>query len=170
VGAGRLGRGLTQTRRCQLQFAIRPIADDDARAIAAWRYPAPYDFYDADRDPEDLAELLDPARRERRYFAVDDADGALVGFREFTPAAGVLDIGRGLRPDLTGRSIGFDFVEAALSFARERFAPASFRLAVAAFNRCAIRVYERTGFQATELFVQQTNGGAHDFVRMTRPA
>lgn len=33
----------------------------DAHAVAAWRYPAEYSFYDADADPDDLAELLDPA-------------------------------------------------------------------------------------------------------------
>jgi hypothetical protein len=27
-------------------FAIRPMTADDARAVAAWRYPDPYSFYD----------------------------------------------------------------------------------------------------------------------------
>jgi hypothetical protein len=32
----------------------------DAGAIAGWRFPEPYGFYEWDRDPRDLAELLDP--------------------------------------------------------------------------------------------------------------
>jgi hypothetical protein len=41
-------------------FVIRPMTADDAHVVAAWRYDDPYSFYDCDRDPEDLAELLDP--------------------------------------------------------------------------------------------------------------
>src|SRR4051812_20868220 len=41
------------------QFVIRSMAAADALAIAQWRYPAPYSFYDVDADPDDLAELLD---------------------------------------------------------------------------------------------------------------
>jgi hypothetical protein len=52
---------------------------DDTHAIA-WRYAEPYSFYDWDRDPGDLAELLDPSEWGRRYFSADDADGELAGF------------------------------------------------------------------------------------------
>jgi hypothetical protein len=41
------------------EFTIRPMTAADAHAVAAWRYPGEYSFYDA--DPDDLAELLDPA-------------------------------------------------------------------------------------------------------------
>ena len=37
----------------------------DARAVAAWKYPGDYSFYDADAD--DLAELLNPAEWGHRY-------------------------------------------------------------------------------------------------------
>jgi ribosomal-protein-alanine N-acetyltransferase len=59
---------------------------------------------------------------------------------------------------------------AGLEFARERYAPARFRLAVAAFNQRAIRVYERAGFHRGELYMHRTNGGEHPFLRMERPA
>jgi ribosomal-protein-alanine N-acetyltransferase len=81
-----------------------------------------------------------------------------------------LDVGLGLRPDLVGRGLGLAFVEAGLDFAHETFAPASYRLSVATFNRRAIAVYERAGFRATRSFIQHTNGGDHEFVAMTRPA
>ena len=62
------------------QFRFEPMSQRQARAIAAWRYDPPYDFYDAVADPEDLAELLDPVQREGRYFAVLGDPGGLVGF------------------------------------------------------------------------------------------
>jgi len=62
-------------------FAIRPMTAADAHAIATWRYLGEYSFYDADADPDDLAELLDPAEWGRRYFAADDLTGqTLAGF------------------------------------------------------------------------------------------
>ena len=41
-----------------MPFIIRPMSDASAEAIAGWRYPPPYDFYDAIADDPDLADLL----------------------------------------------------------------------------------------------------------------
>jgi ribosomal-protein-alanine N-acetyltransferase len=43
------------------------MAAADARAVAAWKYPGDYSFYDADADADDLAELLNPAEWGHRY-------------------------------------------------------------------------------------------------------
>lgn len=144
-------------------FAIRAMTAEDAEAIAAWHYPGPYAFYDWEQDPGDLAELLDPSEWGRRYFAAD-ADGELAGFFVFNPGAGSTEIGLGLRPDLTGRGLGGRFLEAGLRFAgAERYT-----LAVAAFNRRAILVYERAGFVVTDRYTHRTNGADHAFLRMER--
>ena len=74
---GRLETGM------QARWKIRPMKERDARAIAAWRYPAPYDFYDVDRDPADLAELLDPVSWRGTYFAAVTPAGELAGFFVF---------------------------------------------------------------------------------------
>jgi ribosomal-protein-alanine N-acetyltransferase len=142
-------------------FVIRPMTADDAQAIAAWRYPDPYSFYDWHRDPDDLAELLDPSEWGRRYFAADDADGELAGFFVVKAADGVAEIGLGLRSALTGRGLGAAFLDVGLRFAAERFGTRSFALAVAAFNRRAITVYERAGFREVRRDEHATNGGVH---------
>ena len=61
----------------------------------------------------------------------------------------MLEYGLGIRPDLTGRGLGLEFVRAGLEFGRERFRPGRIVLAVAAFNERAIAVYERAGFAET---------------------
>ena len=149
---------------------IAPMSQEDAEAIAGWRYDPPYDFYDADADHRDLAELLDPELRGDRYFSARDGSGELVGYFGFGYSDGVAGIGVGLRPDLTGRGLGLSFLEQGLAFAKERYAPARYRLSVAAFNKRAITVYERAGFARTRSFAHETNGGVFRFVEMERPA
>lgn len=150
-------------------FSIRPMGQADAEAVADWHYEAPYDFYDFRADPEDLEEILDDARRAGDYHAVD-RDGELAGFFSFKKHGDVLEIGLGLRPDLTGARLGGPFVEAGLAFARTHFAPRELMLDVATFNDRARVVYERAGFRAGHVWVHETGQGPVEFLRMTRSA
>jgi [ribosomal protein S18]-alanine N-acetyltransferase len=151
------------------QFRFEPMSQRQARAIAAWRYDPPYDFYDAVADPEDLAELLDPVQRESRYFAVLGDPGGLVGFSCSST--------RGHRRGRAGTAAGLDWQRArALLPARgsgvraRAVRAARFRLTVAAFNQRAIHVYERAGFRRGESYTHRTNGGEHPLLRMERSA
>ena len=56
------------------------MSQRQARAVAAWQYEPPYDFYDAVADPGDLAELLDPVSARAADFAVLRDMDDLVGF------------------------------------------------------------------------------------------
>lgn len=153
-----------------VRVEIASMSQDDAEEIAHWRYEPPYDFYDADADHRDLAELLDPLLRGDKYFSARDATGELIGYFGLVQNEDVVGVGVGLRPDLTGRGLGQPYLEAGLEFARERFDARRFRLSVAAFNERAITVYERAGFVRTRTFDHETNGGVFSFVEMERPA
>ena len=149
-----------------MQFRIEPLTQSDAEKIASWHYEGEYAFYDAEADAEDLAELLDPALRGDSMFAVRDGAGRLVGFFAFQITDGVVDFGLGLHPDLTGKGLGKDFVRAGLAFAQSRFSPETIQLRVAAFNKRAIKVYQRVGFREIEHYMNRTNGGEFEFIRM----
>ena len=82
------------------------------------------------------------------------------------PASAPVEIGLGLHPERTGRGLGASFLAAGLGYARSRYAPTRFVLAVAAFNRRAITVYERAGFTAIRVYMHSTNGGEWEFVEM----
>jgi [ribosomal protein S18]-alanine N-acetyltransferase len=156
-------------------YVFTPMNDEEARAVVSWRYEAPYDFYDMANDPEGLEELLGPPDRREGYYAVR-SDCELVGFFSFGPGGqlpsfdypddGYLDIGLGLRPDLTGKGLGLEFLLAGLEFGRRHFAPAGFRLAVATFNERAIQVYERAGFRRVTVFTHHTYGADYPFLMM----
>ena len=119
-------------------YSFSPLTEEHAEAIARWHYPEPFSFYDWAEDPDDLAELLDPALRGDRYYAVEDGAGELVGYFSFrTREPRTIEIGLGLHPERTGQGLGGAFLQAGLEFARSRFEPAQFVLSVATFNRSA---------------------------------
>src|SRR5215211_110459 len=118
------------------------MTDEEAQQIAGWRYEPPYDFYDWVADPDDLAGLLDPRRRGEDYFSAFDEEGALVGSFKFKRDGKVVEVGLGLRPELTGKGLGRGFLLAGLDFAREAFAPDIFRLSVVTVTERANKVYE----------------------------
>jgi ribosomal-protein-alanine N-acetyltransferase len=144
------------------------MVDEDAREISRWHYEPPYDFYDWAGDPDDLEELLDSARREGAYFSTFDREGALVGFFQFESEDETVDVGLGLRPDLTGQGLGVEYLLAGVEFARERFSPERFTLSVATFNERAIEVYERAGSRRGAVYTHHTNGADFPFLAMDR--
>ena len=151
-------------------IAIALMTQEEAEVIAGWEYQPPYDFYDWTADEDDLTELLDPVRRGDRYFSARDDDGQLVGHFRFSDQDGVVAVGLGLRPDLTGRGLGLSFLEDGLTWATEQYAPHRFRLSVAEFNSRAIKVYVKAGFVRTRSFEHETNGGIFSFIEMERPS
>ncbi len=121
-----------------MQIRIEPATEATQAVLSGWRYEPPYDFYNGDLEP-----VLNP----ERFFAARGERDELIGFYYFEPKSPDLDYGLGLRPDLTGRGLGFDFFLAGLAFARDHYRPTHVFLHVAAFNERARRVYERAGFQ-----------------------
>lgn len=151
-----------------MQFILRRMQHEDAHQIASWHYPAPYDFYDAEQDPEDLAELLDPQSWQTSYYSVLNEEDELVGLFVFKPAGRTVEVGLGLRPDLTGKGLGRAFLAAGLAFGQGHFSVGMWGLSVATFNTRAIHLYEQAGFTPLDTFLHHTNGGAYEFLHMVR--
>lgn len=163
----------------QLTFTL--MEEAEAREICTWRYAEPYSVYNGSTSEESIAELLE---RRSPHYAIRDETGALVGFFCYGTAAqvwenatphlysedAIIDIGLGLRPDLTGQGLGLALVSAGLDFARKHFQPQTFRLFVLTFNERAIRVYERAGFTRVRVFTQKNIHGELDFLEMRRKA
>jgi RimJ/RimL family protein N-acetyltransferase len=107
---------------------------------------------------------------ERWYEALDEA-GALVGNFYFEQKGDALEVGLGLRPDLTGRGLGLEFLLAGIDFGRRRFGLTRVILNVAAFNERAIKVYERAGFRETGRHTRRFDRwGDIEFVDMEQAA
>jgi [ribosomal protein S18]-alanine N-acetyltransferase len=142
-----------------VKLAIEPASAADLAEIATWVYGPPYAFYDraAGGDVEN----------PERFYAAHDESGELVGFYYFEEQQSALDYGLGLRPNLTGRGLGLEFVEAGLAFARNCFRPDRIKLSVAAFNDRARMVYERAGFAVVGRYTRRfERWGEVEFIDM----
>jgi ribosomal-protein-alanine N-acetyltransferase len=157
-----------------MDLRFRPMDEASARETLIWRYEPPYDFYNPnpDKAEETVQWFLDP---RNAYYAIIGNAGELVGYCCFGADARVpggdysadaLDVGLRMRPDLTGQGRGGEFFAAILDFARRTFTPRVFRVTVAAFNRRAMRVYEKAGFERAQEF--QRSGDGEGFVVLMR--
>jgi ribosomal-protein-alanine N-acetyltransferase len=132
--------------------------------IESWRYEPPYDFYDPAADP------IAPQHWDKLRAVLDD-DGRMIGYWWLAPIRDEVEVGLGLRPELTGRGLGRAFVEAELDYARAEWSPRTFRLYVAGWNARAIRVYQALGFREVARETRTFDlFGEHEFIEMERPA
>ena len=144
-----------------MRYSIIPLVPDLAQVITTWIYQPPYDLYD--HTSEDLTGLLNP---EYRYHAVIGEAGDLVGYCCYGLDArvpggdysegepDVLDIGVGMRPDLTGQGFGRGFVTAIENYAINRFSPRVLRVTIAAFNQRSLNLFRSCGYQDTIQFTR----------------
>jgi GNAT superfamily N-acetyltransferase len=149
------------------QLRFQPLREADARAVCGWRYEPPYHIYHIDVLPGELATvvafLTDPANQ---YYAIEGPLGleafCCFGLDAQVPggnyAASALDLGLGVRPDLTGQGRGLIYATAVIGQAQRLFAPAALRVTIAAFNQRAQRVWERAGFRVQQTFADTRDG------------
>lgn len=140
-----------------LDLLRRHPTEEEARELATWAYPPPFDLYDA-ADPATF--LTTGAPGEGCYPAVDD-DGRLVAFAVLgaearvlgqEPADGVVDVGIGVRPDVTGRGLGGALVGQVVALAAELTGARAARAAVAAFNERSLALCRSAGFEDVRQF------------------
>ncbi|MFF3102514.1 GNAT family N-acetyltransferase [Viridibacillus arvi] len=149
-------------------YRFEIMTQEQAEEIAFnWHYDAEYSFYDMEADKEDLVEFLDPNKRGDSNFVVTK-DNDIIGFFSFNQVdINTIDIGLGMRPNLTGNGNGLEFLKAGIEFAELKYTPQNIMLSVATFNQRAIKVYRKIGFEEVDTFMQNTNGNSFEFLKMT---
>lgn len=130
-----------------------------------WAYPAPYDIYSFAYIPleEALTFFKDPGNA---YFALV-RDEEFLGFCNFGWDARVeggdysepaIDVGIGMRPDLTGRGWGQEYAHFVFEEAEKRYPDLPLRVSVAGFNERAQRVCRKNGFSERAWFERSSDG------------
>lgn len=155
-----------------MPLTIRPITEADARIALAWRYDPPYESYNIQATESDIAMLLDPQYHYLVIMAEDGTTAALGCYGYDAQVEGgdysveAIDIGLGIRPDLTGRGLGGQFVRLLIDHAIDVFAPPRLRVSIAAFNQRAQTVWLREGFKQVQQFERE--GDQRPFVVLVR--
>lgn len=156
------------------KLIIKPLAASQIRELIDWQYAGPYALYNiplADEE-EQVRFFQDP---QNGYFGISTEDGALLGFCNFGADARVpggnyeqeaLDIGMGMRPDLTGQGKGAQYAGAVFEFAGTHYPERLYRVTIAEFNERAQQLCRGFGFVQTARFKREKDGRA--FVIMVR--
>jgi Acetyltransferases, including N-acetylases of ribosomal proteins len=152
-------------KKQNLSLTITPMTCEYARQIGTWVYGGRYFIYSLGESAGYISDLLNGS-----YYAATDEGSNLIGYFCFGKAAqvpagrghgmyddtAITDIGLGIKPSLCGQGLGVGFVNKGIEFARKNLSAQEIRLTVAAFNRRAITVYERTGFRKVASFIRSS--------------
>lgn len=133
-----------------MEFDFKPMNETYANEVVSWKYEGEYSVYDVEKHKADIDELINSDAYDC-FVAVDEYDEPL-GFLECAFEDGLMAIANFLRPDLTGKGLGLDFVSACIDFLIEHYdyEGETIKLVVQNFNKRAIKVYERIGFVTAE--------------------
>lgn len=150
-----------------MTYNFSVMTQEQAENIAFnWHYEGEYSFYDMEADKEDLADFLNPEERGNSTFAVTKENELVAFFSLSKVADRTFEIGLGMRPDLTGKGNGVDFLKAVIRFIQSEFPTEKVTLSVATFNERAIRLYRKIGFKDVETYMQDTNDSTFEFLKM----
>ncbi len=145
-------------------FKFQLIDKSSVRAILNWRYEPPYDFYNYLEEEVTLEYFLNP---QNNFYKIVDENGELVGYCSFGQDGQVsggdyryegLDIGMGIRPDMTGQGKGVEYANIVLEFAESLLKPKAFRVTITAFNKRALRLWQKLEFEQQQSFERKSDG------------
>lgn len=153
-------------------FNFHLIDRESASAILNWCYKPPYDLYNYLEEDVTLQYFLSS---QNNFYKIVNENGELVGYCSFGRDGQVLggdysnealDIGMGIRPDLTGQGKGFEYANAVINFAESLLKPKAFRVTIAAFNKRALWLWQKLEFEHQQSF--ERNGDGMQFIVLVR--
>lgn len=145
-------------------FKFHVIDRKSVRAILNWRYEPPYDCYNHLDEDVTVQYFLNP---QNNFYKIVDENSELVGYCSFGEDGQVsggdyryeaLDIGMGIRPNLTGRRKGVRYANTVLEFAEKLLKPKAFRVTIAIFNKRALRLWQKLEFEHQQSFKRNSDG------------
>jgi RimJ/RimL family protein N-acetyltransferase len=158
-----------------MKISYRPADETFAREFLQWHYEPPYDIYNC--PPADLEEALQyNINPKNNVYAMFDENDELVAYCSYGQDAqvpggdyseGALDIGLMVKPELTGQGLGAAFAREVIRNRVSLYGPGKMRVTIAAFNKRAIRTWEKNGFQQTQTFKRSSRDGT-EFIVMTK--
>ena len=148
-----------------MNLKFRKPTKSDAEEILNWEYEGEYSFYNNNIQKEKIEWILSFPDSDN-VFSIYNENEKLVGNCTFYYIDEFFCVGVQMRPDITGKGFGKEFVSSIIDFGREKYNLSYIDLTVAKFNKRAIRVYEKLGFKVIEEFVNTIREEDYDFLAM----
>ncbi len=148
-----------------MKLEFRAPIKSDIEDILTWKYDGIYSFYDNSIQKEKI-EWIESFIDSDDNFSIYNEQNELVGNCSFYYIEEFFCLGVQMRPELTGRGFGTEFVRAIINFGKKKYNLSYIDLTVAKFNKRAIKVYEKLGFKIIEEFVNTIRGNDYDFMAM----
>jgi ribosomal-protein-alanine N-acetyltransferase len=149
-----------------MNYNFKRVTNNDVQDILTWKYEGAYSLYDNDI-VQGKIDWVKGLPEDVNTFSGYNDKGELVGHcqvyinKEVTFSVQI-------RPSLTGKGMGGEFILAFLDFAKEKYALKSIRLLVAKFNERAFKAYLNVGFTKIEEIVGKSIRGDMEFIVMEK--
>lgn len=152
-------------------FLFRIMNQEEAEDIAYnWKYPGELSFYDMTEDEEDLEEFINPEIRGQNTFTVEKPGikGIFAFFMYDLLDNETAEFGLGINPKYIGNGYGYELLEYIEWSFYTKKGVNRLIIAVAEFNKRAIKLYNKSGFNVVGQFENKTNGGVYSFLKMEK--
>ncbi|MFD2042943.1 GNAT family N-acetyltransferase [Ornithinibacillus salinisoli] len=155
-----------------MNLVTKKMTEKNAIDILTWKYEKPYDLYNNVLSGDAILELLDGSykvitdthNRTVGYFCLGRAAQVPAGDQFQVYKADCIDVGIGMKPELTGKGNGEKFFSHILESIYQEHPNTDIRLTVATFNERAIHLYEKFGFIRLQTFNRETT----EFITMIK--
>ncbi len=141
------------------KYEFRKVTNNDVEDMITWKYEGIYSFFDNDFSEGKINYV--------KSFPMDDNKNELVGNCAFYLNDKV-SFSIQMRPSLTSKGMGKEFLQAILEFAKERYNLKNIELSVLKFNERAIRLYKSLDFKVINEFIGKTVKGEMEFITMSK--
>lgn len=148
-----------------MKLEFRTPIKSDIEDILTWKYDGIYSFYDNSIQKEKI-EWIESFIDSDDNFSIYNEQNELVGNCSFYYIEEFFCLGVQMRPELTGKGFGTEFVRAIINFGKKKYNLSYIDLTVAKFNKRAIKIYEKVGFKIIEEIVNTIRGNDYDFLIM----
>lgn len=147
-------------------YEFRKVSDSDVEGMLTWKYEGIYSFFDNDLSQGKI-DYIKSFPTDNNAYAIYNEKNALVGNCTLYINDKVT-FSIQMRPNLTSQGMGREFLEAFLSFAKEKYNLKSVGLSVLKFNERAIRLYKSLNFIVVGEYIGKTVKGEMEFITMEK--
>ena len=148
------------------KYEFRRVSENDVKDMLTWKYEGIYSFFDNDFS-EGKINYVKSFPMDDNVYAIYNNKNQLVGYCAFYLKDKV-SFSIQMRPSLTSKGMGKEFLQAILDFAKEKYNLKNIELSVLKFNERAIRLYKSLGFKVTDEFMGKTVKGEMEFIKMEK--